>query len=345
LDWMNAEELKSTAQALVAPGKGVWANDASPTTLDKRLEAVGIPPSEETRRDFREMLIKTEGLGEFISGIILHEDTLKGDAKDGTPFTELVNKQGIIIGIKVDKGTKDLANFSGEKIAEGLDGLRERLSEYKKLGARFTKWRAVFSIGENVPTNNCIEANSEVLARYAALAQEGDLVPIVEPEVLMEGNHGIDRSKEVTTRVLKSVFKKLVDHKVFLGGILLKPNVVHPGKDSGEEVSNESVAEATLSTLHNTVPTEVPGIVFLSGGDAAGEMTAHLDLMNEKGPHPWELAFSFERALEGPAMEIWKGDEANVLLAQKELYKRAKLNSLARSGKYTVEMEGGQKNE
>jgi fructose-bisphosphate aldolase class I len=342
---MNTEELKNTAQALVAAGKGVWANDASPTTLDKRLEAAGISPSEETRRDFREMLIKTEGLGEFISGIILHEDTLKGSAKDGTPFTELVKKQGIIIGIKVDKGAKDMAGFPGEKITEGLDGLRERLAEFKGLGARFAKWRAVIAIGEGIPTDVCIEANSEALARYAALCQEADLVPIVEPEVLMEGAHGIGRCEEVTTRVLKSVFKKLVDHRVFLGGILLKPNVVHPGKESSEEVNNERVAEATLRTLHNTVPTEVPGIVFLSGGDAAPEMTAHLDLMNEKGPHPWELAFSFERALEGPAMEIWKGDEANVLLAQKELYKRAKLNSLARTGKYSAEMESGQKNE
>ncbi|OGM15747.1 fructose-bisphosphate aldolase [Candidatus Woesebacteria bacterium RIFCSPLOWO2_01_FULL_43_11] len=339
---MDQAALKETAQALVAPGKGVWANDASPATLDKRLEAVGIVPSEEARRDFREMLIKTEGLGEFISGIILHEDTLKGNTKDGIPFTELVKKQGIIIGIKVDKGTKDLANFPGEKVTEGLDGLRERLVEYKELGARFTKWRAVITIGDGIPTDVGIEANSEVFARYAALAQEADLVPIVEPEVLMEGSHGIERCKEVTARVLKSVFKKLVDHKVFLGGMLLKPNVVHPGKDSSEEVENEKVVEATLSTLHNTVPTEVPGVVFLSGGDAAGEMTAHLDLMNEKGPHPWELAFSFERALEGPAMEVWKGDDANIPAAQKELYKRAKLNSLARSGQYKAEMEKGE---
>jgi fructose-bisphosphate aldolase class I len=286
------------------------------------------------------MLLETEGLGEFISGIIMHDETIKGTTSKGLPFVELVKKQGIIPGIKVDGGAVDMPNFPGEKVTEGLDKLRERLTEYKNLGARFTKWRAVITIGENIPTDTCIESNSEALSRYAALAQEQDLTPIVEPEVLMDGNHGIERCEEVTTKVLRSVFKRLVDHRVLLSGIVLKPNVVHSGKGSEKVSSNEEVAERTLKVLNDCVPTEVPGILFLSGGDEASEMTQHLDLMNEKGPHPWELSFSFERALEGPSMEVWRGDANNTKLAQDEIYKRAKLNSLARGGKYERKMEG-----
>ena len=336
---MDKQVLEKTAEDLVAPGKGIWANDASPTTLDKRLAAAGITPSKEVRDSFREMLLETEGLGEFISGIIMHDETIRGKTSTGMQFVELVKKQGTIPGIKVDGGAIDMPNFPGEKVTEGLDKLRDRLSEYKEFGAKFTKWRAVITIGEGIPTETCIESNAEALARYAALAQEQDFVPIVEPEVLMEGAHGIEKCEEVTTKVLRAVFKKLVDHKVVLTGIILKPNVVHSGKDSEKVSSNEEVADKTLKVLNECVPVEVPGIVFLSGGDAASEMTQHLDLMNEKGPHPWELSFSFERALEGPSIELWKGKKENTNAAQEEIYKRAKLNSLARYGKYTSEME------
>jgi fructose-bisphosphate aldolase class I len=278
-------------------------------------------------------------VSEFIDGVILNDEIIRQKTGDGVPFAELVIKRGMIPGIKVDKGAKDMANFPGEKITEGLDGLRERLLEYKEMGARFAKWRAVITIGEGTPTDTCIKSNAEALARYAALAQEAGMVPVVEPEVLMDGSHGIAKCEEVTRKTLNEVFKKLSDHKVYLQGILLKPNIIHPGKESGEEANNEDIASRTIRVLHETVPFEVPGVVFLSGGDDAPEMSQHIDLMNEKGPHPWELSFSFERALEGPALETWKADDANAIAAQKDFYKRAKLNSLARSGEYKKEME------
>lgn len=336
----NKEELENIAKALVAPGKGILATDATEGTMDKRMKAVGIESSPELRKKFRELLLTTEGISEFISGVILNDEIIRQKTSEGVDFVKIVESRGMIAGIKVDKKAYDMANFPGEKIAEGLDNLRDRFTEYKQMGAKFAKWRAVITIGDGIPTDTCIESNAEALARYAALAQEADIVPIVEPEVLMDGNHGIDRCEEVTKKVLKSVFKKLVDHKISFTGMLLKPNVVHPGKDSSEKAENEIVAERTLRTLHETVPEEVTGILFLSGGDSAPEMTQHLDLMNEKGSHPWELSFSFERALEGPALEIWKGDESNWEAAQKVFYKRAKMNSLAREGKYEKEMEG-----
>jgi len=337
---MDKGILTKISQELVSPGKGILATDATEATMDKRMEAVGIQPLPELRRKFRELLLTTGGISEFISGVILNDEIIRQKTSQGIDFAKLVVDQGMLCGIKVDKKAYDMANFPGEKIAEGLDGLRERFAEYSKMGAKFAKWRAVITIGEGLPTDVCIESNAESLARYAALAQEADIVPVVEPEVLMDGNHGIDKSEEVTKRVLKIVFKKLLDHRIFLEGMVLKPNIVHPGKESNETVDNETVAEKTLKVLHETVPEEVPGIFFLSGGNAAHEMTGHLDRMNEKGPHPWELSFSFERALEGPALEIWKADDANWEAAQKEFYKRASLNSLARTGKYEKEMEG-----
>ncbi len=336
---MDKATLEVTAKSLVAPGKGILATDATEGTMDKRMKSVGIEPTPELRRKFRELLLTTGGVSEFISGVILNDEIIRQKTGNGVPFADLVAQNGMIPGIKVDKGAKDMANFPGEKITEGLDGLRERLLEYKEMGARFAKWRSVITIGEGIPTEVCIESNAETLARYAALAQEADIVPIVEPEVLMEGTHGIEKCSLVTKKALNEVFKRLVDHKVLLSGMLLKPNLVHPGRESGEDVNNEEVVEKTLKVLHEVVPDEVPGIVFLSGGDDAPEMTGHVDLMNEKGPHPWELAFSFERALEGPALEIWKGNDANWEAAQKEFYKRARLNSLARSGSYASEME------
>ncbi len=343
---MDKEVLKKTAQDLVAPGKGILATDATEGTMDKRMEAVGISPSPELRRKFREILLTTGGISDFISGVILNDEIIRQKTSNGVGFADLVRERGVIPGIKVDKKAYDMANFPGEKIAEGLDGLRDRFAEYKGIGARFAKWRAVITIGEavpagrqGIPTDICIESNAEALARYAALAQEADIVPIVEPEVLMDGNHNIEKSEEVTKRVLKTVFKKLMDHKVYLPGILLKSNVVHPGKESNETTDNEVIAEKTLKVMHETVPDDVPGILFLSGGDSVSEMTQHLDLMNKKGPHPWELSFSFERALEGPALEVWKADDSNWGAAQKEFFKRAKLNSLARFGKYTKDLE------
>lgn len=336
---MNKDVLGKTASELASPKKGILATDATEPTMTKRMSQVGIESTPQSRKFFRELLLTTAGISEFIDGVILNDEIIRQKTDGGVSFPDLVVKNGMIPGIKVDKGSKDMANFPGEKITEGLDGLRERFLEYKEMGARFSKWRAVITIGEGLPTDTCIKSNAEALARYASLAQEANIVPIVEPEVLMEGSHSIEKCEEVTKKVLTEVFKKLTDHKVFLGGILLKPNVVHSGKDSGKEVDNEEVAEKTLKVLRGTVPEEVPGIVFLSGGDAAPEMSGHIDLMNEKGPHPWELSFSFERALEGPAMEIWKGDNANQKAAQDEFYKRAKLNSLARTGEYEKEME------
>ena len=336
---MDVTILQKTAEELTAPGKGIFAADATEGTMDKRMTAAGINPTPDLRREFREILLGTEGVGDYISGVILNDEIIRQKTSDGMTFVELAGKQKIIPGIKVDKKTHDMANFPGEKIAEGVDGLRERLTEYKAMGVRFAKFRSVITIGEGIPTQVCIDSNSEVQARYAALCQEQDILPIVEPEVLMEGVHNIGRNEEVTKKVLTSVFKKLADHKIFFKGMLLKPNVVHPGKESGENVDNEVVADKTLQVLRETVPEDVPGVLFLSGGDPADEMTQHLDLMNEKGPHPWELSFSFERALEGPTMEIWQGKSENITRAQSEFYKRARLNSLARTGKYKVEME------
>jgi fructose-bisphosphate aldolase, class I len=336
---MNEHKLNHMAKELVSRYRGILATDATEETMNKRMQAVGIDPNPELRRQFRELLLTTEGASEFISGVILNDEIIRQKTSEGVEFAKLIRSKGMIPGIKADKKAFDMANFPGEKITEGLDGLRDRLAEYGQMGAEFTKWRAVIKIGDGIPTDVCIEANAEALARYAALAQEAGLVPIVEPEVLMEGGHGIDKCAEVTGKVLKEVFKKLSAHKILFSGMLLKPNMVHPGKESDESRDDGKIAEKTLEVFSETVPDEVAGIVFLSGGDPAEEITGHLNEINLKNTHPWELSFSFERALEGPAMEIWKGSSDNWDMAQGEFLKRARLNSLARRGEYRKETE------
>ena len=327
------------AKQLVAPGKGILAADESNPTIEKRFRSIGITSTEATRRDYREMLCATAGLSEFISGIILFDETLRQKTHGGIPFPEFLSSAGIIPGIKVDLGAKPLANFPGEKITEGLDGLRERFAEYAQLGAKFTKWRAVISIGESVPTNFCLEANARALARYAALAQEAGLLPIVEPEVLMDGSHSIERCFEVTVLTLKTVFDALFAHRVRLAEILLKPSMVVSGKERSNQAPVRQVAEATLLCLRETVPAAVPGIVFLSGGQSDELATAHLNSMNEIGGVPWELSFSFGRALQSTALKSWRGEQKNVQIAQKALLHRARLNGAARFGKYSEAME------
>ncbi len=336
---MNEHELESIAQALVLEGKGILAADESFGTIKKRFDSVNVVSTEETRRSYREMLFTTPGVEEFISGVILFDETIRQATQDGTSFPEVLAGKGIIAGIKVDKGAKDLAGFPGERITEGLDGLRERLVDYRDLGARFTKWRAVITIGEGIPTCYCIDANAHTLARFAALSQEAGLVPIVEPEVLMEGDHSIERCEEVTTATLKSVFSELQEHRVALEGMLLKPNMVLPGKACPKPASVEEVAEATVRCLLRVVPAAVPGIVFLSGGQSPEQATRHLNAMNAMGKHPWELSFSYGRALQEPSLRAWKGEASNVAMAQKLFYHRAKCNGAARYGRYSEEME------
>lgn len=337
---MNVQELEDTARSLVAEGKGILAADESFGTIGKRFQAVGIESTEDTRRAYREMLFTTPDIGSFLSGVILFDETLRSSTSDGTPFPELLKEQGIIPGIKVDAGAKDMALAPGEKITEGLDGLRERLVEYKGMGARFAKWRAVITIGEGIPTQRGLEANAEALARYAALCQEQDIVPIVEPEVLMEGDHSIERSYEVSEATLHSTFEALYRHRVHFGGALLKPNMVVPGKDAPEQVDPEEVARMTVKCLLRTVPAAVPGVVFLSGGQSGQQATASLNAMNTLYKDlPWELSFSFARALQDLAMKTWGGDASKVDAAQKAFYHRARLNGLARSGKYNAELE------
>jgi fructose-bisphosphate aldolase class I len=333
------DQLEQTARALAAPGKGILAADESHGTIEKRFKAIGVTPTEETRRAYREMLFSTPGLGEFISGIILFDETIRQKAADGTSLVEVLARQGIIPGIKVDKGAKALAGFPGEKITEGLDGLRERLAEYAKLGARFTKWRAVIVISANIPSDTCLEANAHALARFAALSQEAGLVPIVEPEVLMDGDHTIERHFEVTERTLKLVFESLFQHRVRLEAMLLKPNMVLASKDCPQQASVALAAEMTLRCLLRTVPAAVPGIVFLSGGQSAVRATEHLNALNKPGHAPWELSFSFGRALQDPALKAWKGAAENVSAAQKALRHRAQCNSAARYGRYVGETE------
>ena len=336
---MKNENLESVARKLVAPGKGILAADESSGTIEKRLKSISVPSTEENRRAYRELLFTTNGAGEFISGVILFDETIRQKTRDGRAFVKTLEAQGIIPGIKVDKGAKTMANFAGEKITEGLDGLRERLAEYKQLGARFAKWRAVITIGENIPTGTCIEANAEALARYAALCQECDLVPIVEPEVLMDGTHTLERHFEVTEQTLRSVFDSLAEHRVVFEGILLKPNMVLSGKENPKRASVQEVAEATVRCLKRVVPAAVPGIVFLSGGQTDQQATEHLNAMNRMGDLPWQLSFSYGRALQAPVLKAWKGDTANVSAAQTAFYHRAWCNSKARFGGYTEEME------
>jgi len=336
---MAAQDLESTARTLVAENKGILAADESEGTIKKRFDSIDVESTEENRRAYRDLLFTTEGIEEYISGVILFDETIRQASREGTPFPQLLERRGIIPGIKVDKGAKPLANAPGETITEGLDGLRGRLEEYRELGARFTKWRATYSVGDDIPSEYCVWTNAHALARYAALSQEAGLVPIVEPEVLMDGEHTIERSFEATSRALHAVFTELRDQRVHYEGMLLKPNMVLSGYSSSEQASHDEVAEHTLRCFRRHVPAAVPGIVFLSGGQSDEDATANLNAMNARGPHPWELSFSYGRALQAPALKAWRGDPANVEAAKKAFYRRAKFNGAARSGSYAPEME------
>ncbi|TML44876.1 MAG: fructose-bisphosphate aldolase class I [Actinobacteria bacterium] len=336
---MDVQQLQSTAQALVAEGKGILAADESTGTIKKRLDSIGVESTEETRRAYRELLFTTEGAEEFISGVILYDETIRQSASDGTPFPEVLASKGIIPGIKVDTGAKPLALTDGETITEGLDGLRGRLEEYRGLGARFAKWRATYSIAADKPSEYCVWTNAHALARYAALCQEAGLVPIVEPEVLQDGTHTIAESRKATGRVLQAVYTELHDQRLDFRGTLLKPNMVLSGYDASDRASADEVAEVTLECFYKHVPAAVPGIVFLSGGQSDEDATAHLNAMNARGPHPWQLSFSYGRALQAPALKAWGGKEENVEAAQRAYYHRAKMNGAARTGMYAPEME------
>ena len=336
---MDVQQLQSTAQALVAEGKGILAADESTGTIKKRLESIGVESTEETRRAYRELLFTTEGAEEFISGVILYDETIRQSASDGTPFPKLLESRGIIPGIKVDTGAKPLALTDGETITEGLDGLRDRLEEYRELGARFAKWRATYSIAADKPSEYCVWTNAHALARYAALCQEAGLVPIVEPEVLQDGTHTIAESRKATGRVLQAVYTELHDQRLDFRGTLLKPNMVLSGYDASDRASAQEVADVTLECFYKNVPAAVPGIVFLSGGQTDEDATAHLNAINARGPHPWQLSFSYGRALQAPALKAWGGKEENVEAAQRAYYHRAKMNSAARTGMYAPEME------
>lgn len=338
---METQNLINTAQALVANHKGILAMDESSPTIQKRFAQFDIPQTGEERRAYRELIITTPGLSEFISGFILFDETIRQQKKDGTPFIKTIIDAGIIPGIKVDMGAKDLAAHPGEKITEGLDGLRERLAEYAQMGARFAKWRAVITIGNGIPGSGCIEANAHALARYAALCQEAGLVPIVEPEVLMDGAHTMEQCFKVTEEVLQTVFNQLYTQGVLLEGMILKPNMVVPGLKCTKQESVDEVADATVKCLLRAVPAAVPGIMFLSGGQSSELASARLNAMNErfKGRLPWGLSFSYGRAIQQPALEIWKGQEENVPEAQQALLHRSKCNHAARHGEYNSEME------
>jgi fructose-bisphosphate aldolase class I len=342
---MNAQELIATARALVAGDKGLLAMDESTPTCNKRFAKWGIPQTEEARRAYRELIATTPGLGESISGAILYDETIRQKKKDGTPFVKVLADAGIIPGIKVDTGAKDLAAHPGEKITEGLDGLRARLAEYFQMGARFAKWRAVIAVGDGIPSRGCIEANAQALARYAALCQEAGLVPVVEPEVLMDGDHTMERCREVTEEVLRTVFTQLYAQRVMLEGMILKPNMVLPGSTCPTQETVDAVADATVSCLLRAVPAAVPGIAFLSGGQSAELASARLNAMNVRFTSrlPWALAFSFARAIQQPALEIWRGQEANVSAAQQALNHRARCNRAARRGEYSVAIERNQR--
>ena len=354
--------LEETARALVAPGKGILAADESEGTIKKRFDSIGVESTEENRRAYRNMLFTTEGAAEHISGVILFDETLRQSSADGTPFAELLAKQGVIPGIKVDKGAKALANAPGETVTEGLDGLGDRLNEYRELGARFTKWRAVITIGprppqaaepggratpaspaelpaQGIPSEYCVWTNAHALARYAALSQEAGLVPIVEPEVLMDGEHSLDTSFDVTSRTLHAVFTELRDQRVHLEQMLLKPNMVLSGYGASARAGTQEVAGATVRCFRRHVPAAVPGIVFLSGGQTDEDATAHLNAMNAMGPHPWELSFSYGRALQAPALKAWGGEKAKLPAGQAAYLHRARMNGLARSGSYSPDME------
>jgi len=336
---MARNELYETAKALVAEGKGILAADESGGTIKKRFDSIGIESTEENRRAYRDMLFTTPGVEEYISGVILYDETIRQSSLDGTPFPELLEARGVIPGIKVDLGAKPLALAEGETVTEGLDGLRARLAEYGKLGARFAKWRATYSITDTLPSDTCIWANAHALARYAALCQEAGIVPIVEPEVLQDGTHTIERSYHVTSRVLDAVYTELFDQRVDLFGTLLKPNMVLSGYSASGRAGVEEVADWSLKAYYKHVPAAVPGIVFLSGGQSDEDATAHLSAMNAKGPHPWELSFSYGRALQAPSLKAWGGKPENVMAGQHAYFHRAKMNSAARTGAYAPAME------
>jgi fructose-bisphosphate aldolase, class I len=336
---MSFSELEGVATAMVARDKGLLAADESNTTIAKRLAKIGSENTEEHRRSYRELLFTTPGISQWISGVILYDETIRQKTRDGVAFPDYLVKLGIIPGIKVDTGAKALAGFPGETITEGLDGLRERLIEYYKLGARFAKWRAVIDIGDGIPTRFAVEANAHALARYAALCQEQNIVPIVEPEVLMDGDHTQERCEAVTDQVLAEVFAQLGRHRIHLEGMILKPNMVISGKKCQTQAAPEQVASATVRCLKRHVPAAVPGIMFLSGGQTPAEAALHLSLMNRLGSLPWQLSFSYGRALQDAALTAWGGKPANFAAGQKEFQKWSRLNGLARSGGFKVGME------
>jgi fructose-bisphosphate aldolase class I len=338
---MNTQELKETCRKLMADDKGLLAMDESNPTCNKRFALLCIPQNEETRRAYRELIITTPGLGEYISGVILYDETIRQKKRDGTSFLKVINDIGIIPGIKVDIGAKDMAGHAGEKITEGLDGLRGRLTEYYQMGARFAKWRAVLAVGDGIPSRACIEANAQALSRYAALCQEAGFVPIVESEVLMDGDHTLEHCRRLTEEVLETVFHHLFIQGVMLEGMILKPNMILPGLDCTVQESVEEVSEVTVKSLLRVVPASVGGVAFLSGGQSCELASERLNAMNLtfKSRLPWPLAFSFARAIQQPAMEIWLGQDVNCLAAQEALYHRARCNRAARRGEYSSELE------
>ena len=336
---MNRTELSRVARAMVVSGRGILAADESTSTIKKRFDAIKFESTEEHRRTYREMLFTAAGAKDFISGVIMYDETLRQKTKEGVPFAEYLARQGIVPGIKVDTGAKPLAAFPGETITEGLDGLRERLQEYYKLGARFAKWRAVIDIGAGIPTSFAIEANAHALARYAALCQEQEIVPIVEPEVLMDGAHDIGRCEEVTDHVLQKVFDELSRHRIYLEGMVLKPNMVISGKKASNRAGPAEVAEATVRCLKRHVPPAVPGIAFLSGGQGDEDATAHLDAMNRLGALPWRLTFSYGRALQAAPQKAWSGKVENVAAGHRAFSHRARMNGLASTGQWETGLE------
>ncbi len=336
---MNLSDLEKVARGMVAKGKGLLAADESTSTIKKRFDGIKVDSTEEHRRTYRDMLLTAPGAQEWISGVILYDETIRQKTSAGVNFPEYLKSIGVLPGIKVDMGAKPFAGFAGETITEGLDGLRERLQEYYKLGARFAKWRAVIDIGKDIPTPYAIEANAQALARYAALCQEQQIVPIVEPEVLMYGDHSIERCEAVTNETLQVVFDQLYRHRVYLEGMILKPNMVISGKKAANRASPEQVAQATVRCLKRHVPSAVPGIAFLSGGQASQEATLHLSLMNQIPGLPWPLSFSYGRALQDAALKGWSGTAAGFAVGQREYLKRARLNGLAATGRYTADLE------
>ncbi len=337
---MNTSTLEATARALVEPGKGILAADESTGTIKKRFDKIKVDATEDNRRAYRDLLFNTDGIGEFISGVILYDETIRQSSLDGIPFPKVLESRGVIPGIKVDTGAKPLALAdAGETITEGLDDLRDRLAEYHGLGARFAKWRATYTISDTLPSQYAVDVNADALARYAALCQETGIVPIVEPEVMMEGGHTIQRSHDVTSAAQEALYHALYEQRVHLPGSLLKPNMILSGYDAATQASVDEVADQTLACFYARVPAAVPGIVFLSGGQSDEDATAHLDAMNKRGPHPWELSFSYGRALQAAALQAWRGEPSNRAAAQAAFLHRAKLNSLARSGKYSPDME------